>query len=217
MPVVMMVGKTFINSKLTLPILVALLFGVAEVGGDGVVAPLLLSSDWGEWLVRPWSLVSYGVVHTGGLHVGVNLLLLSWLALSRCIGVREYWGLFLSGVVIGGIIFFIGGDGVLMGASSGIAAIVPVEIYRRFGKKWGGILLVLWIAIFEFIAKNSIGGVVQSIHLGGYLIGLLYLLSSWKRLSTKDVEHKEIIEKANLSGYQSLNRAEREEIRQMGV
>lgn len=213
----MMAGKTFTNSKLALPLLVLLLFGVAVVGGDAKVAPLLLSSEWGECLSCPWSLVSYGLVHTQWVHAGINILLLSWLAFSRCIGVKEYWMLFLLGVVLGGIIFVIGGDGVLMGASSGIAAIVPVEVFRRFGKKWGLVSLVLWIVIFEFVIRSTIGGLVQSIHMVGYLAGLLYLLTAWSKLSSEEIGDRGLIEKVNLSGYQSLNRAEREQIRQMGI
>lgn len=186
-------------------------------GGSGSVAGLLLSSEWGEWWRRPWSLVSYGVVHTDWLHAGFNVLLLGWLAFSRCVGVREYWGLFLLGVVLGGLIFLIGGDGVLMGASSGIAAIVPVEAFRRFGKRWGIVVLVLWIIFFEFVSRNTIGGVVQSIHMVGYLAGLLYLLISWNKMPADKTWDSELIEKVKLSGYQSLNRAEREQIKQMGI
>lgn len=213
----MMIGKTFINSKVALPLLVSLLFGLALVGGDGSVAALTLSSEWGEWWLRPWSLLSYGVVHTGWLHVGVNVLLLSWFANSRCIREKEYWLLFLSGVVLGGIIFLIGGNGILMGASSGIAAIVPIEAFRRLGKRWGLMSLVLWIVVLEIGVRSAIGGVVQSIHIVGYVVGLLYLLASWGRLSVVGAEDSALIEKVNLSGYQSLNRAEREQIKQMGV
>lgn len=212
-----MVGKTFINSKIALPIILLLFFGLAKLGGDGRMVPLILSSDKGEWLEAPWSLASYGLVHTGWLHVGVNVLLLLWLSLSHCVGVREYWILFVVGVILGGLLFIIGGDGVLMGASSGIAAIVPVEIFRRFGKKWGLVLLVFWIVVFEFVIRSTIGDVVQSLHLVGYLAGLFYLLNSWSKLSALNSEHTDLIEKVRLSGYQSLNRVEREQIKQMGI
>lgn len=212
-----MAGKTSIKIKGLLLVLITLLYGVAMTSGTESLGQLILPSAWDTWMIRPWSIVTYGFVHLQWLHFVVNLFLLAWLTLSVCVGYKELWGLFITGTILGGLIFLVAGDGVLMGASSGIAAIVPVEVFRRWGGSWGLIILNLWVFCFEFLTRGTLGGLIQSIHMVGYVLGIFYVIAFRRRLRVEGVNHEALVNKVNVSGYNSLSKTEREQLKQMGV
>ena len=124
-----MAGRTFTNRRFALLIPILLLYWVVISWGNGAISRLALPSDGGTFLSQPWSLVTYGFVHTYWRHIVINvgmLLMLLLFSVGCGISNRTVLGLFLCGILSGGLLFLLIGDGVLVGASAGIAALVPL-------------------------------------------------------------------------------------------
>ncbi len=214
----MMAGKTFTNRRFALLIPILLLYWVVISWGNGAISRLALSSDGGTFLSQPWSLVTYGFVHTYWRHIVINvgmLLMLLLFSVGCGISNRTVLGLFLCGILSGGLLFLLIGDGVLVGASAGIAALVPLVLYKSVRQKRAWLLYaMLFVLIFDFATQRKLGQVTQGVHLMGYIVGTLWVIFSERKKHLEETPSAELlVEKTRVSGYHSLTREEQEQLK----
>lgn len=213
-----MAGKTFTNRRFALLIPILLLYWVVISWGNGAISRLTLPSDGGTFLSQPWSLVTYGFVHTYWRHIVINvgmLLMLLLFSVGCGISNRTVLGLFLCGILSGGLLFLLIGDGVLVGASAGIAALVPLVLYKSVRQKRAWLLYaMLFVLIFDFATQRRLGQVTQGVHLMGYIVGTLWVIFSERKKLLEEAPSTELlVEKTRVSGYHSLTREEQEQLK----
>lgn len=173
---------------------------------------LSLPDTFQEFIIKPWTLVSYGFLHTGFIHILSNLVALFFIGnlFRQYFTYKQLLNFYLLGTVFGGIIYLISYNSfpvftqgkeqnVLLGASAGISAIfVGIATYIPnyeikipligFVKLW--ILAAIWVAMDVIqIPSGNAGGHLA--HLGGTLFGFLYV----KLLGNKDFDLRKQFEK----------------------
>lgn len=213
-----MAGRTFTNRRFALLIPILLLYWVVISWGNGAISRLALPSDGGTFLSQPWSLVTYGFVHTYWRHIVINvgmLLMLLLFSVGCGISNRTVLGLFLCGILSGGLLFLLIGDGVLVGASAGIAALVPLVLYKSVRQKRAWLLYaMLFVLVFDFATQRKLGQVTQGVHLMGYIVGTLWVIFSERKKHLEETPSAELlVEKTRVSGYHSLTREEQEQLK----
>lgn len=154
-----------------------------------------LNSDYTILITKPWSIISYGFLHNGFLHIFINLVALFFIGnlFIEYFTPKQLLNFYIFGSVFGGIIFIVGynylpllkeqNNSNLVGASAGVSAILTgiatyIPNYQLkfrfigFVKIW--YIAVVWI-ILDFIqlAGNNAGGHLA--HLGGALFGFLFV------------------------------------------
>ncbi|MDC0652330.1 rhomboid family intramembrane serine protease [Flavobacteriaceae bacterium] len=153
-----------------------------------------LSSSFEEMLIKPWSLVSYGFLHHGFLHILFNCLVLHFFGrlFLEYFSEKQALNFYILGTLFGGIAYllsysyfplFEGKVHTMVGASAGITAIVigiatyipNYQLQLRFigyVKVWqlAGVFIV-----FDLISLAGGNGGGHIAHLGGALFGYIYV------------------------------------------
>lgn len=153
-----------------------------------------LQADYTVLLSRPWTLVSYGFLHDGFIHILSNLIVLFYIGnlFIEYFTQKQLLHFYLFGTLFGGLLFlgsynyfplFKNQAAVLVGASAGISAIfVGIATYMPnyqlkirfigFVKLWH--LAAVWMGLDLLgLAGANAGGHFS--HLGGALFGFLYV------------------------------------------
>ena len=161
--------------------------------GGGPEAWLVLPKDFGTFLTRPWTLVTYSFLHGGLWHLLGNMLGIYYVGriFLNYFGPRRFTNVYFLGVITGGLFFltaynlfpaFYGSQSVLLGASAGLLAILvyvctfaPNQEVRVFFfnlKLWyiGAFFVLMDLALIPL--GDNPGG--RLAHLGGALLGYLY-------------------------------------------
>jgi membrane associated rhomboid family serine protease len=150
-----------------------------------------------DFLVKPWTLVTYAFLHGGIWHIFFNMLLLYYVAriFFNYFGPRRFINVYFLGVMLGGAFFllaynlfpaFYGSQSPLIGASAGVMAVlifictyIPQQEVRVIFfnvKLWQiGVFFVLLDLVFIPLNDNAGGRIA---HLGGALLGYLYARKS---------------------------------------
>ena len=152
---------------------------------------------------KPWSLLSYGFLHAGFLHILMNMFVLYYMGnlFLEYFTQKQLLNFYVLGTFFGGVLFlfsqnyfplFEGKSPTLVGASAGISAIfIGITTYMPnyaiqlrfigFVKLWH--LAAIWIGldVLGLIGGNA-GG--HFAHLGGALFGFLYVNNA----SNKDIK-----------------------------
>lgn len=157
---------------------------------------LAMPSDLHFLLHRFWTPITYMFLHAGFWHIAINMLWLYWMGeiFEEYLGKKRILGLYLMGGLAGAF-FFVASynlfpvfrdyvhDSTIVGASAGVMAIVvgaatllpnytiPLFLFGAVRLKW----IALFFVIFDFlgVAGPNAGGELS--HLGGALIGFLYI------------------------------------------
>ena len=163
---------------------------------DTLVRWMELPSSFYQFLLQPWTLITYMFSHYDVMHILFNMLWLYWLGRIFLIffNPRQLGGLYVLGGIGGAALYLacynliphlLGQPTHLLGASASVLAIVvAIALYRPnypislflFGSialKWIAII-TLFIDIIGF-ENNNMGGHIA--HLGGALVGLWFGLS----------------------------------------
>jgi membrane associated rhomboid family serine protease len=158
-----------------------------------------LPKQFSEFIMKPWSIVTYGFIHYGFLHILFNLIALHYIAqlMLNLFNPKMALNIFFLGIIIGGFSFLLMYNvfpsimlkqvGALVGASAGIRALLiflcvylPQKEIRLLSfniKLWYiGIVLVI-IDVIGLFSLNQGGNVA---HLGGSLLGYLYAVQLQK-------------------------------------
>ena len=204
-----------------------------NIDGNFIINWFALSPHFGVLITKPWTVFSYGFLHSGFLHILFNLIFLYYIGnifldfFSR----KQFLTYYFFGIIFGAIIFLLSynylpalktQETVLVGASAGVTAILVgiathIPQYAIRFRLIGSIKL-LYIAIFLIaldviqIPNGNAGGHLA--HLGGAIIG--YLLTSYLQQGEgfiqwiesffqpkKDTPLKTVYKKANRSTVKS--------------
>lgn len=174
--------------------------GQALIGEFGLIPARITAAIAGKAALLPAliTLVSHMFLHSGWLHLGLNLLFFVWVGryVEWVIGWRALIGLFLAGGIIGGLAQYAANPNAvvpIVGASGAIAAVfgayaVLFATSRVTSRRWFGLrvsgdtLTALWYAatwvglqLMTGLAFNLGSGMNQIAiwtHIGGFLTGL---------------------------------------------
>lgn len=146
------------------------------------------------FLLRPWSIISYGFLHGGFFHLVSNLIVLYFIGnlFIDYFTHKQLLSFYLSGTVFGGLLYLVsyaifpalqGTSATLVGASAGVMAIfigiatyIPnYEINFRFigyVKLWKLAAFFIILDLIQIPSGNSGGHIA---HIGGALFGFLYI------------------------------------------
>jgi len=160
--------------------------------GNVLIEWLALKPSFETLLVRPWTILTYGFLHMGLLHILFNLLFLYYFGnlFLDFFSSRQFLVYYLLGIVAGGFIYMLSynylpalktQETILIGASAGVTAIVigiasHIPQYAMRFRFLGNIKL-LYIAVAMVvldvlqIPNGNAGGHLA--HLGGALLGFL--------------------------------------------
>jgi membrane associated rhomboid family serine protease len=162
-----------------------------------VASWFVLPPDLWDFMLQPWSIVTYGFQHSGLWHLLVNVLLMYTFGrfVLNIFRPRQLYALFFMGVLIGGGLYLIVqnlfptyvNSGGLIGASAGVYAVslftctyFPETLVRLIffdvKLKYLGIAFAVFI-IAGLLSGSNMGGEIA--HLGGALSG--YLLATKMR------------------------------------
>lgn len=154
-----------------------------------------LSGDFKVFIVKPWTIISYGFLHAGFIHILGNLIALYFIGnlFIQYFTTKLFVYFYLLGTFVGGVLFLLSytffpvfkdvNFTSLVGASAGVSAIfIGIATYIPnyeikipligFVKLW--ILAVIWVSldVIQIPASNAGGHIA---HLGGALFGFLYV------------------------------------------
>ncbi|MCG1036916.1 rhomboid family protein [Polaribacter sargassicola] len=165
-----------------------------------------LDDNYSALLTKPWTIITYGFLHAGFIHILFNLIALYYIGnlFIEYFTQKQLLSFYLLGTLFGGLFYllsqnyfplFQGRSSYLVGASAGISAIfVGIATYLPnyqlkirfigFVKLWH--LTAIWIALDVLgLSGDNAGG--HFAHLGGALLGFLYVnQSSNKKLKIWD-------------------------------
>lgn len=155
----------------------------------------VLSDHPNTVLIRPWTLISYGFLHFGFMHILFNMLWLYWfgrIVLNFFTG-RRLLTVYLLGAVSGGLLFvlsynvfpvFEGTRGYLIGASGAVTAVMifiatyapntELRIFRFNIKLWHIALFLFVFDLLRIPSSGNAGGLLA--HVGGGIFGYVYAL-----------------------------------------
>lgn len=161
----------------------------------------VLPSDIMDFILQPWSLVTYGFLHNGFFHMAFNMLFLFYLsrALVNLFRVKMILNVYILGIICGGLAYltvanlvptnFFGAKGILIGASAGVSALLlfvaaympdsQIRLFNTFNVKWKHIAMVIvGLDLIRMLMGFNQGGYVA--HFGGYLLGYFYAVKLQK-------------------------------------
>lgn len=183
-------------------LLISVLQGLYKGEMNFIMEWFSLDNDINALFRKPWSILSYGFLHAGFLHILMNMIVLYFIGnlFLEYFTEKQLLNFYILGTLFGGIFFlfsqnyfplFEGKSTVLVGASAGISAIfIGISTYMPnyqiklrfigFVKLW--YLAAFWIGldILGLIGSNA-GG--HFAHLGGALFGFIYV----SRASNKEI------------------------------
>ena len=161
-----------------------------SVGKFQIPTWIALSSDLGNLVRTPWTLITFNFFHAKFLHLFFNLLVLHFAGrlFSTYFTDRQLLGVYILGGVFSGITFIlsyivIAKVGLLVGASGAIMAILlsattyaPFMLLRipliGIVKLWHVTFVILLLDLIQLPLDNTGGHIA---HLGGALFGFLYI------------------------------------------
>ncbi len=155
----------------------------------------ILSDDLDTLLFRPWTLITYGFLHFGFLHILFNMLWLYWfgqIVLNLFTG-KRLLTVYLLGALFGGLLFIIAYNlfpafeqnrGYLIGASGAVTAIMvfiatytpntEVRIFTFNIKLWHIALFLFLFDLVRIPSSGNAGGLMA--HVGGAVFGYIYAI-----------------------------------------
>lgn len=164
--------------------------------GNFITNWFILPATFDGFLAKPWTIITYGFLHTKFLHILFNLIALYFIGnlFIQYFTQRQLLTFYILGTFFGGIVFLLSynyfpafsnsvNKSFLLGASAGVSAIfVGIATYTPnyqfklpligYIKLWH--LAALWILLdFIQIPGNNSGGHLA--HIGGALFGFLYV------------------------------------------
>jgi membrane associated rhomboid family serine protease len=154
---------------------------------------LELPKDFFDFIVKPWSIITYGFAHYGFVHLLFNMIVLYFVSrtMVNLFPTKQSLNIYMLGIIIGGLAYlavynimpesFSGHVGALVGASAGVnALLIFICAYMPYREaKFFAIKIKLWyigvaIVIFDVIGLFGANQGGNIAHLGGSLLGYLY-------------------------------------------
>ncbi|WP_225035598.1 rhomboid family intramembrane serine protease [Winogradskyella sp. SM1960] len=154
-----------------------------------------MPSGFMDFILQPWSLITYGFLHNGLFHLAFNMLFLYYLSrvTTNLFRQKMVLNIYFLGIICGGLAYLafanlmpsslFGAHGVLVGASAGVSALLlfvatympntEIRLFNAFNVKWKHVAMVIvGLDLFRLLLGLNQGGYIA--HFGGYLIGYIY-------------------------------------------
>jgi len=160
---------------------------------------LELPKDFFDFLVQPWSILTYGFTHYDFMHILFNMLILYFVSRSllNLFQPKQILNIYFLGIISGGVLFllvynvlpigFHSRVGSLVGASAGVNALLiflctylPNNEVRFFTISIKLMYIGVAIVIFDIIGLFGANQGGKLAHLGGSLLGYLYAVQLQK-------------------------------------
>ena len=160
---------------------------------NSIVQWFQLPNDFFDFLMQPWSLVTYSFFHGGLSHIFWNMLVLYFVGriFLNLFDGKRFLNVYLLGVILGGLFFMLGYNvfpaffevnAVLVGASAGVRAVLificayipnqEVRVVFFNVKLW---YIGAFVVLLDFIQMPYGGNAGGNLaHLGGALLGYMY-------------------------------------------
>ena len=175
-------------------LLISIFSGLYRSEGNFLTTWFSLDSELDVWFTKPWSILTYGFLHGGFLHLLFNMIALHYIGnlFIDYFTQKQLLTFYLLGTFFGGLLYmlsynyfplFEGSNSILVGSSAGVSAIfmgiaayIPNFEFKLpligFVKLW--IFAAIWVAfdVLGLVGANA-GG--HFAHLGGSLFGFLYV------------------------------------------
>lgn len=206
-------------------------FGLA----DGFGAAVALPAYAGGLAQHPWTPLTYMFAHASMFHLAANMVVLWFFGMVACRNGagRTLPPLYFAGGLAGAMLYFGCGDGVMMGASAAVMAVVSGTGFRfaSFRPTVSGKILPqagrLAAAVVVITLVCADGWAVLAAHAGGAIAGCLLIrilpgirpsvmtvsdsgaVGVDKESGEKDVVPDSILTKVRVSGFESLSADER--------
>ena len=158
-----------------------------------------LPKDFFDFLIQPWSLITYSFLHGDIFHILWNMYILyvaGRIVLNLFDG-KRFLNIYFLGVILGGLLFLlsynifptlVGINASLIGASAGVMAVlifvctyIPNQEVRLIFfnvKLWQIGLFVVLMDLVQIPLGGNVGGRIA--HLGGALLGYVYARQLYK-------------------------------------
>ena len=174
-----------------------LIFFFTGVSGSSMVAYwLALPADFGQLILKPWSIITYMFLHEGFLHIAFNMLILYFggQIFLQFLNAKKLIGTYILGGISGGLLFILtfnifpvfneivsgalalGASASVMAVLIAIAAYVPnytVKLMLLGNVKLKYIALFYVIMDIISIPQGNAGGHIA--HLGGAFFGFYFI------------------------------------------
>ncbi len=139
------------------------------------------------WSFLPWQLITYQFLHGGFSHIFFNMLML-WMfgmEIENIMGSRKFLVFYLLAGIGGGLLqlFFGSGLGVIIGASGAVFGVMiafamffpdrMIYVYFLFPVK--AKYLIGFMMVFEFMSIGNADFTAHLAHLGGALVGFIFV------------------------------------------
>jgi membrane associated rhomboid family serine protease len=165
-------------------------FGVKQ---EDLASWFFLPDGFNEFILQPWSFLSYAFIHFGAFHLFFNMLWLFWFGpfILNLFSAKRFMTIYLLGAISGGLLYvlaynvfpvFSGDRGYLLGASAAIRAIVifiaaytpnmQLRVFVWNIKLWHVAAVLICLDLIQLPTSGNAGGLLA--HLGGALFGYAY-------------------------------------------
>lgn len=187
------IAEKFIAINVVVFLLDSLLRFFFRLGENAFSQYLALPKDFFEFLLQPWTLITYAFMHYGIWHLFWNMVMLYFASriFLNLFDTRRWVNVYFLGIITGALFFmlsynlfpvFAGVRSYMMGASAGVTAVlificayIPNQEVRVFFfnlKLWYiGVFFVL-MDLIQIPVSGNAGGHIA--HLGGALLGYIY-------------------------------------------
>ncbi len=149
-----------------------------------------LLKDWGpNYVAQPWLMfVTYGFLHAGLLHLGLNMVTLVSLAMpiAERVGSKSLILLYCASILGGGLGFallsdsfrpMVGASGALFGLAGAILAWDYVDRYTLHERLWPVARAILLLALLNVALYYAMDRLLAwEAHLGGFVMGWIMAL-----------------------------------------
>ncbi len=145
-----------------------------------------------EVLREPWTIISYTFVHAGFFHVFFNMLMFFFFGppLEERWGGKEFIKYYVICGIGGALFTLVFGGGTIIGASGAVFGVMLayalnwpdslIWIYAIFPIKAKYLVLFLGAASFFSAFLGAQDGIAHFAHLGGLVVGYVYLKKGWE-------------------------------------
>ncbi|MBS3993741.1 MAG: rhomboid family intramembrane serine protease [Bacteroidetes bacterium] len=166
---------------------------------------LALSSNLDFFILKPWSLVTYAIVHIDFFHLLSNVLVLYFIGnlfltfFNKHQLITVYIGGLISAAIVFLIVSYINSSNFLLIGASGAVSAIFIAIATKiphysiklllfgFVKLW--VLTAIWIGISLFqLATHNYGGALA--HIGGALFGFFYIYFNFNKFQLFSFKQK---------------------------
>ena len=177
-----------------MPLFIRTVFYLFNIPSGVFVGWFELSSDWGDLIFKPWTILTYSFMHSGFFHLFWNMYLLYFTSrlFLNIFPARTFFNVYFLGVILGGVTFLISysifpafqnSSPIMVGASAGVmATFIFIANYSPdfevrlifFNVKLRYLAIAFILLDIIQIPYGNAGGHLA--HLGGAALGYFYFL-----------------------------------------